>query len=44
MNNKYLDNRLCGMFDVKLSQLHQLPKKELEQLRADLLFRLAHSK
>ena len=44
MNNKYLDNKLCRMFDVKLAELHQIPKKELEQLRADLLFRLAHSK
>jgi len=44
MNNEYLDNRLCNMFDVKLAQLHELPANELEQLRADLLFRLAHSK
>jgi len=44
MNNKYLDNRLCSMFDVKLAQLHELPINELEQLRADLLFRLAHIK
>ena len=44
MDNKYLDNRLCSMFDVKLVQLHQLPSNELKQLRADLLFRLAHSK
>lgn len=44
MNNEYLDDILCRRFDVSLAELHKLPTKELEQLRADLLFGYANKK
>ncbi len=40
--NKELDYRLCVQHAVTLAELHSLPKKELEALRADLLFKLAN--
>jgi len=42
MNDKQLDRHLCFRFDVNLAELHSLPAKELNQLRADLLFELVN--
>lgn len=40
--NKELDYILCLQYEVTLSELHDLPKKDLKALRADLLFKLAN--